>query len=135
MNKIFKILMFLSILLSSSSSSSSLLLLLSSSSSSSSLQLTTTTTTIDNNILDYERDALQDLYISTHGDHWRWNGGKKGKWNFTNSNVNPCDEYNVWQGLNCTNISSIYYITHLNLTEYNLIGTLPDSIGNFSMLT
>ena len=147
-NKKLKILMFSSLLvllsISSSLSSEPSLLMLSSStqlssSSSSSFQLTSSplhSMAAVNNILDYERDALYDLYISTNGDHWKWKTTTtKGKWNFTNSNVNPCDQYNVWQGINCTNISSIYYITYLNLTEFNLVGTLPQSIGNFSMLT
>ena len=80
-------------------------------------------------------DALQDLYLSTNGQYWSWrkNTTAFGKiWNFSAPVVNPCDD---WQGITCIetapSIGSIYTII---LPKYNLRGTLPSTIGNFSSL-
>ena len=81
------------------------------------------------NIPSHERNALYDLYISTHGDDWFYRGGDDGHWNFTYSDVNPCSSSDPWQGLNCTTLSSIYYVYEISLPDYNLQGTIPESIG------
>ena len=86
------------------------------------------------NIPSYERQALHDFYISTNGDDWIYQHGDHGHWNFTDPYVNPCLSSDLWQGLNCIVISSdtstyYYYISEINLSEYNLRGTIPESIG------
>ena len=105
-----------------------------------------------NNIQDYERQALHDLYISTNGDKWLWHHDG-GHWNFTNPYVNPCNDsysynlnnylnnnsYNIeytWQGLRCIYDEdlSFYYITSINLGRYSLQGKIPETIGNFNQL-
>ena len=92
------------------------------------------------NIPSYERQALHDLYLSTNGSDWNYLDGDQGHWNFTDPDVNPCSSSDPWQGLNCTMISSdtinyyYYYISEIKLSFYNLRGTIPESIGNFSEL-
>jgi hypothetical protein len=105
-----------------------------------------------NNIQDYERQALHDLYLSTNGDKWLWHYDG-GHWNFTNPYVNPCNDsysYNLdnyfnnntysveytWQGLRCMYDEdlSYYYITSINLGRYSLQGKIPETIGNFNQL-
>ena len=85
------------------------------------------------NIPDYEIQALQDLYDATNGPNWGWRG-TVGKWDFS-VNPNPC--LDNWQGITCTNftLSGSLNVEQIQLTAYLLIGTLPESIGNFSMLT
>jgi hypothetical protein len=88
------------------------------------------------NIPSHERYALYDLYTATYGYNWVYQDGDEGHWNFTNPDVNPCSSTNRWQGLNCTVISSDsssnYYISGIMLSEYNLRGSIPNSIGNYS---
>jgi len=90
------------------------------------------------NIPSYERQALYDLYVSTNGDDWKYQDGDDGHWNFTDPDVNPCSSSDPWQGLNCTVISSesssYYYISKITLPDYNLQGTIPESIGNGYMM-
>jgi hypothetical protein len=81
-----------------------------------------------------ERQALHDLYTSTNGDDWIYQDGDLGHWNFSDPDVNPCLSSDPWQGLNCTvistNTSSYYYhISDIMLSDYNLRGTIPESIG------
>ena len=81
-----------------------------------------------------ERQALHDLYTSTNGDDWIYQDGDLGHWNFTDPDVNPCSSSDPWQGLNCTVLSSepdsyYYYISDIMLSDYNLRGTIPESIG------
>ena len=81
-----------------------------------------------------ERQALHDLYVSTNGDDWVYQDGDEGHWNFTDPDVNPCSSSDPWQGLNCTVISTntsthYYYISEILLSNYNLRGTIPHSIG------
>jgi Leucine-rich repeat (LRR) protein len=100
-----------------------------------------------------ELDALRDLYDSTSGPLWHWIGNGT-KWNFA-GNPNPCAE--DWQGIvcSCTNTAPDYHpyaayyfysvdppgsastcnVQKLTLIGYHLNGTLPRSIGNFSVLT
>ena len=89
----------------------------------------------DMNIQSNERDALYDLYNYTNGNQWIWKG-EVGHWNFTDRhNVNPCSSLNPWQGLRCTIIGSYNHISSVNLTSYNLNGTLPHSMGQLKYLT
>lgn len=46
--------------------------------------------------------------------------------------ANPC--LPLWQGLNCTCGESNCFITHLNLSFYNLDGSIPNTIGNLQSL-
>ena len=76
------------------------------------------------NIPSHERYALYDLYTATDGD--------EGHWNFTDPDVNPCSSTNRWQGLNCTTISTeshYSYVSEIILSDYNLHGTISESIG------
>eukprot|EP01032_Pedospumella_encystans_P016091 gene16091-18374_t len=85
------------------------------------------------NFSQVEYEALYDLYTATGGDNWRWvpYGGKP--WNFT-TYENPCVE--KWQGINCTvnTKQNTSHVSKLLLPYYNLVGHLPDSVGNFPML-
>ena len=85
------------------------------------------------NIPSHERQALYDLYASTNGDDWIYQDGDMGHWNFTDPDVNPCSSSDPWQGLNCSTtsstVSSYYYISEIELSYYNLQGTIPNSIG------
>ena len=91
------------------------------------------------NIPSHERQALYDLYVSTNGDDWIYQDGDQGHWNFTDPDVNPCSSSDPWQGLNCTVISldsnsskvNYYHISEIMLSEYNLIGSIPESIGKY----
>jgi hypothetical protein len=88
------------------------------------------------NIPSHERHALYDLYVSTNGYDWIYQDGDAGHWNFTDLDVNPCLSSDPWQGLNCTMLSSdtsnyYYYISEIKLSEYNLRGIIPESIGNY----
>jgi hypothetical protein len=90
----------------------------------------------EGNIPSLERQALHDLYASTNGDDWTYLDGDLGHWNFTDPDVNPCSSSDPWQGLNCTvistNTSSYYFhISEIMLSNYNLRGTIPESIGMF----
>lgn len=91
------------------------------------------------NVNDIERSSLYDFYNSTNGIHWSWKS-EKNHWNFTSIDNNPCHFNSTWQGLKCTldyNISYNYtyhYIISINLQNYNLIGSIPDSISNFTYL-
>jgi Leucine-rich repeat (LRR) protein len=66
-----------------------------------------------------ECEALQHLYHSTNGDHWKNNKD----WNWTNT---PCD----WNGVNCND----GHVTQLSLNNNQLSGPIPKSIGNLSQL-
>ena len=85
------------------------------------------------NIPSHERYALYDLYTATDGVNWVYQYGDEGHWNFTDPDVNPCSASNPWQGLNCTVISSdsssYYYISEIMLSNFNLRGSISDSIG------
>ena len=118
---------------------------------------TTTTTTTrkmrqQSQISTSEISALHDLYESTQGNSsWAWlNESEFGSiWDFSQDVdgsylSNPCDH---WQGIECItseggvcNISSssllssqevneVCYISKINLFEYNLTGSVPDSLG------
>lgn len=81
-----------------------------------------------------EMSALYDLYNATNGPHWAWyyNTNVFGiPWNFSVA-ANPCTDR--WQGLNCTLNSTDYHITHIHLTAYNMKGTIPETIGQLTLL-
>ena len=91
------------------------------------------------NIPSHERQALHDLYVSTNGDDWIYQDGDQGRWNFTDPDVNPCSSSDLWQGLNCTVISSdsssyYYHISEIILSEYDLRGTIPSNMMNLMQL-
>ena len=84
------------------------------------------------NIPSHERHALYDLYAATDGDSWVYQYGDEGHWNFTDPDVNPCSSSDPWQGLNCTTISTeshYSYVSEIILSDYNLHGTISESIG------
>jgi Leucine-rich repeat (LRR) protein len=87
------------------------------------------------NIPTAELSALSDLYYATGGDDWRWNISVFHgiAWQF-GPNANPCVDN--WQGLNCSFPFpyQYYHISSITLQVHNLVGTLPESIGNFSKL-
>ena len=78
--------------------------------------------------------ALQDLYNSTNGPFWVWRNSSFGEiWNFSNPNANPCSD--GWQGLTCNCGPLRCDITEIVLTQYNLSGYIPHTIGDFPELT
>ena len=83
------------------------------------------------NIRDDERSALYDLYTATHGKHWKWTG-RTGRWNFSDPLVNPCEANFTWQGIKCASGESHYYVTTINLTDYNMAGSIPTSLSNLT---
>jgi hypothetical protein len=70
-----------------------------------------------------ERDALIDLALSTNWANWN---------NFDWDTNNPVS---TWYGIVVTDISGIEHVTEINLTNNNLNGTIPASIGDFPQLT
>lgn len=87
------------------------------------------------NIPEAEMYALQDFFLSTNGTFWSWVPGNESGtiWNFT-ADANPCADN--WQGVTCTVeiAGEDRHITELALADYNLRGTMPDSIGNWTYL-
>ncbi len=101
-----------------------------------------------------EITGLRDLYFATNGTNWNYKYPLSvygAVWNFTVrdnlSQTDPCKD--LWQGIYCycdttvvknltsnTNITtnSSCYITDIDLTKYNLIGTIPNSISLLSRL-
>ena len=87
----------------------------------------------------YELDALRDLYNSTDGRNWTWKG-TDGRWDFDSpEDEDPCAA--KWQGVTClikegssSSNHSQYFVEDIDLPDYRLRGTIPDSIGNFSEL-
>jgi hypothetical protein len=69
-----------------------------------------------------ERTALIDLFNSTDGNNWN----KKGGW------LGPVGSECGWYGITCDLFQN--HVIQIKLPDNNLIGTLPDSIGNFSKL-
>ena len=95
-----------------------------------------------------EYKALEDLYSATNGSNWYPNG--QARWNFTGTH-DPCCE--GWQGVTCQcsevlfwNIKRILLpvnirrkqivcnILTLDLDSTNLIGSVPESIGDLSSM-
>jgi hypothetical protein len=79
-----------------------------------------------------EINALQDFFNALNGEHWVWKDNGQKIWNFTQQPVNPCDD---WQGLICEQIApSTGAINTISLGLYNLSGTVPASVSNFTYL-
>ena len=77
---------------------------------------------------------MQDFYESTNGESWAWRDGSYGAhWEFSSS-ANPCVDH--WQGLRCANNASAEYnhIIGINLTSFNLVGSLSDTIESLTKL-
>ena len=68
-----------------------------------------------------EKQALIDLYVATGGAHWEQNDN----WLVT---ADPC----TWIGVGCAGISA--NVNKLHLPHNNLVGTLPASMGNLTLL-
>jgi Leucine-rich repeat (LRR) protein len=83
--------------------------------------------------------ALQDFYLSTHGESWcidhRLKTDSK-PWNFSSGSMNsPCED--AWIGITCnpcTSASSAYNILKLELTSCCLSGSISSSIDLLSAL-
>jgi Leucine-rich repeat (LRR) protein len=86
-------------------------------------------------------NALRILYNTTKGENWEWETDTAVygiKWNFNVANPNPCSS--KWQGITCTygtqcEITKPCNVITLVLPSYNLIGSLPEAIGNLTYLT
>ena len=76
-----------------------------------------------------EYNALKDLYDSTNGQSWYWESGEV-HWSF-DSCEDPCIEN--WGGVVCNSNNNT--ILEISLSSHNLVGYIPESIGNFSNLT
>ena len=86
-------------------------------------------TSSNNNIPSAERQALQDLYESTDGAHWNYGSSSAGThWSFDDHDVNPCVDQ--WYGVHCVDNR----ITGLSLAGINMIGTIPVSLSQLTML-
>ena len=70
-----------------------------------------------------EKDALMALYNSTNGALWTNNG------NWLSSST-----VSTWHGVTVSNIEGQDYVTSIDLSNNNLNGTLPTSVGDFSKL-
>lgn len=99
----------------------------------------TTTTAACNSFPPSELDALKSLYESTLGINWEWQPLTTGnKWSFVSDTVNPCSD--DWQGISCVYTTSSgtkrdCFVEKLNLDNYNLVGSIPGSLAQLSMLT
>eukprot|EP01032_Pedospumella_encystans_P010241 gene10241-11988_t len=81
-----------------------------------------------------EYSALHDLYNATNGAEWTWYDPFTDygyPWNFTDSS-DPC--LTPWQGLTCVVSGTSNHITELTFSGNNMIGTLPNSLGNLTKL-
>lgn len=87
------------------------------------------------NLPPHELQSLRDLFEVTHGENWRWlNASFSGiPWNFS-SNANPCAD--SWQGILCSQVPINGYknVIALALNLRHLVGTLPSSLFNLTML-
>ena len=73
-----------------------------------------------------DRDALMDVYVATAGWGWTNSGG----WGSTSGT--PCDG-GGWYGVACD--AGGARVVGLVLSQNNLVGSLPDSIGSMTALT
>ncbi len=82
----------------------------------------------------YQFDLLFDFYNSTGGNTGVWSWGSSvffgAHWNFSGTH-NPCTEN--WQGITCDRLNTS--VRALALPDYNLVGTLPESLGFWPNLT
>ena len=72
-------------------------------------------------VSEQERQALIDLYNSTGGPNWRY------QWDFSK----PVCE---WRGVSVSQGNNAN-VVELNLSGYNMTGSIPESIGNLKSLT
>jgi Leucine-rich repeat (LRR) protein len=88
-----------------------------------------------------EIQALEMIYNSTRGDHWKWRNELLfgPRWSFPS---NPCssDSGSSWQGLSCSFPPEICrvqecHIIELTLAGYGLNGTLPNVFSQLTDLT
>ena len=88
------------------------------------------------NIPSDEYEALHELYTALDGQHWDWaTAGDLHSipWNFS-ENANPCLDH--WQGLVCDyRTDPILHILEIDLSTYNLVGSIPASIDTFALLS
>jgi hypothetical protein len=87
------------------------------------------------NISRVEYNALEALYNSCNGDNWSWDLlHPEQKWIFPSTLDKPC--LYGWQGLKCYSVGNFSCsIGEIDLSNTNLMGTLPDAIGNFTDLS
>ncbi len=72
---------------------------------------------IVNGVLAGDYLALVDLYNATGGENW-----------FSNANWLSSDSVQLWKGLSVKN----YRVSSINLANNNLMGTLPETLGNLN---
>ena len=87
------------------------------------------------NVPEQKIAALYDLYFSTNGTNWEWNGYFGGmEWNFTDPK--PCAD--LWMGITCSDDPTPdgdLHVLALSLYAYALRGTLPDSLCDLTQMT
>jgi len=71
-----------------------------------------------------ERMALEALYNSTDGDHWTHHGGWLG----------PEGTECKWHGITCATPGEPAHVTHIELSENNLSGVLPEALAGLDHL-
>lgn len=93
-------------------------------------------------------EILHDLYLATNGKQWNWKDETiyGPRWSFslynTSSQSDPCNSWNntiSWQGITCTYPPSLCQfsscsIKSINLIDYAMNGTIPDSLYTLSSL-
>lgn len=88
------------------------------------------------NIPSDEYEALYELFTALDGQHWDWTTAgdlHSIPWNFTDT-ANPCLDH--WQGLVCDyDTEPILHISEIDLSTYNLEGSIPASIDTFTLLS
>jgi Leucine-rich repeat (LRR) protein len=83
-----------------------------------------------------EYNALESLYNSAGGKDWAWDDSQppSTQWSFPVDLSVPCSDN--WQGLVCALVSfSVCAIQEVELSAYNLRGTITDSAFNMTSLT
>jgi hypothetical protein len=90
----------------------------------------------DLNLPPTEISALYELYNATGGENWHWSNMSGNPWNFQPS-CNPCTER--WQGVLCVpgdiSVGDNYqYVYQLTLPAMNLVGSIPDCVGEFKQM-
>lgn len=88
---------------------------------------------INCNFPDSELNALRSLYDAAGGINWSWTRTGGAQWNFTEPNPNPC--YPTWQGITCGLSYRSCWVAGLDLSDYNLIGTVPGNISALFKIT
>lgn len=88
-------------------------------------------------------DSLYDIYNAANGDAWVWSPDATIPgipWNFSEAFVDtsiPCGNNTDmgWQGVTCTDNTSVATVIALDLYITNLVGTISPSIGSMISLT